>query len=74
MSFEQIQESLNQKHNFTQEQPQKMGIPHMNLAIKNFVSEDSALIKSVLLAPVAGVIAGGIAVAMANRTDKKERK
>ncbi|WP_334084191.1 4Fe-4S dicluster domain-containing protein [Helicobacter typhlonius] len=74
VSFEQIQESLNQKHNFTQEQPQKMGIPHMNLAIKNFVSEDSALIKSVLLAPVAGVIAGGIAVAMANRTDKKERK
>ena len=46
----------------------------MNLAIKNFVSGDSALIQSVLLAPVAGVIAGGIAVAMANRTDKKERK
>lgn len=74
VSFESIQESLNAKHNFTQEQPQKMGIPHMNLEIKNFVSEDSALIKSVLLAPLVGVVTGGIAVAKANKADKKESK
>lgn len=42
---------------------QKVGRPHMNVEVKNMLNEDSALVKSVLFAPVAGVIAGAIAVA-----------
>ncbi|TLD82651.1 4Fe-4S dicluster domain-containing protein [Helicobacter sp. MIT 11-5569] len=73
LPFEMLSNTLNQKHNFTQEKPQKVGIPHLNLEIKNFVSGDSALIKSVLLAPVIGAIAGGIAVVKSNKGNKNAK-
>lgn len=71
--FEILDNALNQKYSFTKEKPQKVGIPHLNLEVKNFVSSDSALIKSVLLAPVVGAIAGGIAIAKSNKGDKNAK-
>lgn len=65
--FEMLAQALNAKHHFTADMPQKIGVPHLNLKVKNFVSEDSALIKSVLFAPVVGAIAGGIAVAKSKK-------
>lgn len=61
--FETIAKALAAK----QPTPQ-MGRPHMNVEVQNFVSNDSALIQSVLAAPLVGVVAGAIAVA------KKEKK
>lgn len=66
ISFEELSQSLNAKHNLST-QKQKIGIPHLNLEVKNFVSSDSTLIKSVLLAPVVGAIAGGIAIAKSKK-------
>ena len=43
----------------------------MNVVVKNFVSEDSALIKGVLAAPLIGVVAGAIAVAKSKKNIKK---
>lgn len=67
--FEELDNALNKKHNLEQGK-QKQGIPHLNLEVKNFVSEDSALIKGVLLSPLVGLIAGGIAVAKSKQNKK----
>ena len=49
---------------------QKMGRPHLNIDVPNFINDDSALVKSVLLAPVAGIIAGAIAVNKSKKAQK----
>ena len=48
-----------------------MGRPHLNLNVPNFINDDSALVKSVLFAPVAGLVAGAIAVAKSKKYHKK---
>lgn len=51
---------------------QKMGRPHMNVEVKNFVNTDSTLVKSVLAAPIIGAIAGAIAVAKSKKGSNDE--
>lgn len=55
---------------------QKIGRPHLNVNVPNFINDDSALVKSVLFAPVAGLIAGAIAVAKSKKDENvtKDKK
>lgn len=72
ISFEKIDEAIAQKYGAPScaeyAKNPKMGRPHMNVEIKNFVSGDSALIKAVLAAPLVGVVAGAIAVAKSKKS------
>lgn len=53
ISFEKIQEAINKKHaNNTQ------GIAHMKVDVNNKITSNDKIIKSVLLSPIAGVLAG----------------
>lgn len=61
VSFESISAALNKKHGFNAQRVQKLGVPHMNIKVNNFVSDDSALIKATLMAPLIGVAAGVVA-------------
>lgn len=67
VSFEKIDEAIAQKYGAESSaqyaKNPKIGRPHMNVEVKNFVSGDSALIKTALAAPLVGVVAGAIAVA-----------
>ena len=67
VDFQKIDEAIAKKYGkesgVLDAKSQKVGRPHMNVEVKNMLNEDSVLVKSVLFAPVAGVIAGAIAVA-----------
>lgn len=53
ISFEKIQEAISKKHaNNTQ------GIAHMKVDVNNKITSNDKIIKSVLLSPIAGVLAG----------------
>ena len=75
IDFTKIDEAIARKYGkedgVLDSKSQKMGRPHMNVVVKNFVSEDSALIKGVLAAPLIGVVAGAIAVAKSKKNIKK---
>lgn len=73
LPFEMLSSALNSKHNRS-EGAQKPGIAHLDLEVKNFVNNDSAILKSVLLAPFVGAIAGGIAVAKGRKKEKDSAK
>lgn len=74
VDFKDINSALSQKYGINESEfngkTQKMGRPHLNLDVPNFISDDSTLIKSVLLAPVAGLVAGAIAVAKSAKKDE----
>lgn len=75
VDFKDINSALSQKYGINESEfngkTQKMGRPHLSLDVPNFISDDSKLIKSVLLAPVAGLVAGAIAVAKSAKKDEK---
>ena len=74
IDFQKIDEAIARKYGkndgVLDAKSQKMGRPHMNVDVKNMINKDSALVKSVLFAPVAGVIAGAIAVAKSKDAKK----
>lgn len=73
VDFKTINEALKEKYNIKGEfnaKTQKMGRPHLNLEVRNFINDDSALVKTVLFAPVASLVVGAMAVARANKKDK----
>ncbi|RAX57096.1 oxidoreductase [Helicobacter monodelphidis] len=76
VSFEKINQAIAKKYGETEEsfnqKTQKMGRPHMNIEVENFINNDSTLVKSVLSAPVLGVIAGAIAVSRSNKKTKNK--
>lgn len=73
VDFKDINAAIAQKYGIAESEfngkTQKVGRPHLNLNVPNFINDDAALVKSVLFAPVAGLIAGAIAV----RKSKKSK-
>ena len=78
MDFKDINAAIAEKYGVTESEfngkTQKVGRPHLNLNVPNFINDDAALVKSVLFAPVAGLIAGAIAVAKSNKKDENSAK
>lgn len=77
IDFKNINEAIKEKYKITGEfnaKTQKMGRPHLNLQVRNFINDDSALVKTVLFTPVVALAAGAFAVARANKKDKKDKE
>ncbi len=72
VDFKDINSAIAQKYSINENEfngkTQKVGRPHLNLNVPNFINDDSALVKSVLFAPVAGLIAGAIAVSKSKKS------
>lgn len=78
VDFKDINAAIAQKYGVAESEfngkTQKVGRPHLNLNVPNFINDDAALVKSVLFAPVAGLIAGAIAVAKSKKKDENSAK
>ena len=78
IDFKDINSALAQKYDIDEAnfngKTQKMGRPHLNVNVPNFINDDSALVRGVLFAPVAGLVAGAIAVAKSKKAQNITKK